>query len=365
MRKFILTVMASLLSCSAAQAFMPEATESNLEIGVGYRNDSLKWRTEAKIPTDSSASLSDTSSSADPLKLTSDLHWKDLNIWFIEGRGKYVTCDNIYLRGSIDYGWVTDGKVRDKDKAEFSNEILGSGYSSGFEFAKTKADTKGSVYDAKIAIGYQFRWCDESLAVTPVLGYSWHGQHLRMHHVREEIAFDSPSTHTEALRSFSSSSSSSSDFSSSSGSSSSSSSSQSLKSRYHSRWNGWFIGFDLDYRFLCDWTFFMDYEYHWAQYHAKAKWNLRQDIVNGHFTQHANNAYGNFLDFGVRWDFCECWTLALRGEFMWWEASHGHDRARIDHESVGDIEFTQSAKTPLKHVKWDTAMVVLDLGWMF
>ena len=47
MRKFIVTLMASLLSCSAAFAFWPEATDSSLEIGVGYRQDRLEWKTSS------------------------------------------------------------------------------------------------------------------------------------------------------------------------------------------------------------------------------------------------------------------------------------------------------------------------------
>ena len=42
MRKFAVTLMASLLVCSAASAFWPEATDSSLEVGVGYRQDKLE-----------------------------------------------------------------------------------------------------------------------------------------------------------------------------------------------------------------------------------------------------------------------------------------------------------------------------------
>lgn len=363
MRKYILTLMASLLSCSAASAFWPEATDSNLEIGVGYRNDTIKWKTEAKIPVGGSV---EGSGSGNKLKLSSDLHWKDLSIWFIEGRGKYVTCDNIYLRGSIDYGWITSGKVTDTDKVDFDNGFEGNSSSSGFDFARSKANTKGNVYDGKIAIGYQFKWCDDSLSIAPLVGYAWQGQHLRMHNLRQEGLLET-GVASESLRSFSSSSDySSSDYSSYDYSSSSSSSSGSgFKSKYHARWNGPFIGFDLDYRFCCDWTFFVDYEYHWVEYHGKARWNLREDLVSGKFTQHARNGSGNVFDFGVKWDFCECWTLGLRGEFQWFYASKGHDRAKVNNESIGDIGVDTIVKTPLKNVTWDTGMIVLDLGWVF
>ena len=73
-----------------------------------------------------------------------------------------------------------------------------------------------------------------------------------------------------------------------------------------------FIGFDFDYRFgcCCEWEVFGRYEFHWAEYHAKGHWNLREDLLDG-FRHHAKNAYGNVFDIGIQWDFCECWTVAL------------------------------------------------------
>ena len=49
MRKFAVTLMTSLLSCSAASAFWPEATDSSLEVGVGYRQDRLEWKTSTSF----------------------------------------------------------------------------------------------------------------------------------------------------------------------------------------------------------------------------------------------------------------------------------------------------------------------------
>ena len=135
MRKFAVTLMASLLSCSAVLAFWPEATDASLEVGVGYRQDTLEWKTHTNFDSSSSGFSyggSDYSGYSGggydygndflydvPARFGSHLKWKDINIWEIEARGKYVTCDNVYLRAEGDYGWMTSGKNTDRDHARF------------------------------------------------------------------------------------------------------------------------------------------------------------------------------------------------------------------------------------------------------
>lgn len=372
MRKFILTLMASLLSCSAAFAFWPEATDSSLEIGVGYRQDRLEWKTSNHFDSGyygySDYSGYDSTFFGAP-NLSSKLKWRHLNIWQIEAIGRYVTCDNIYLRANGDYGWITSGKNTDSDFISFGDGY--SGYNSydsgsGFEFAHSKSKARGHVYDAKVAIGYQFNWCDNSLSVAPLVGYSWNGQHIQDKHLRQNFYFDDETIvlgDAASARSYSSYS-----YFDTYGSYDYSSYYSGRHSSYHTRWNGPFIGFDFDYRFGCgctaDWEIFGAYEFHWARYHARAHWNLRLDLADG-FHHRAKNAYGHVFDIGVRWDFCECWTLALKGEFQWWWAHHGHDRAKILSASCGDVKTDCFLTIPLRDIKWQSAAVSIDVGMAF
>lgn len=361
MRKFVVTIMASLLSCSTAFAFWPEAADSSLEIGVGYRQDRLEWRTKAD-----SDSYSYDNYCGLP-GLSSRLKWRNLNIWQIEAIGKYVTCDNVYLRANGDFGWITSGKNTDSD-------FIGDSYSSGsdFEFAHSRSKARGHVYDAKIAAGYQFKLCDDTFTISPLVGYSWHGQHIKDRHLKQDFyVYDGYTTETIVVENNNSDSSSSSYSSSYDYFDTLSSSSYSYggnHSKYHTRWNGPFVGFDFEYFFGCgcelDWQIFGGYEFHWAQYHAKADWNLRHDLFDG-FHHRAKNAYGNVFDIGIKWDFCECWTLALKGEFQWWWADKGHDRAKIFEANCGDVKTDCFVKIPLRHVRWDSAAVSLDIGMVF
>ncbi len=366
MRKFVVTLMASLLSCSAAFAFWPEATDSSLEIGVGYRQDRLEWKTDSEF----GSSYGGYYNNNNPARLESKLKWHDLQIWQIEGKGKYVTCDNIYLRASGDYGWITSGKNKDSDYIERSGQGSGSygyngyGNSGSFEIAKSKSNAHGHVYDAKIAVGYQFKLCDDSFGITPLIGYSWHGQHINDNHLKENRFAHLPDA--DVIRAKSSGYYPSfSEYGSGYGSGSSSGGDN---SHYHNRWNGFFLGFDYDYRFGCgceaDWELFGTYEFHWAEYHATGKWHLREDLLDG-FHHHAKNAYGNYFDIGVKWDFCECWTLALKGEFQWWWADHGRDRAKIGNKERGNVHTDCFLTIPLRDIQWQSAGVALDLGMVF
>jgi hypothetical protein len=372
MRNLMLALL-TLFSCSGAQAFWPEATDSSLEVGVGYRQDSLKWKTEAdrhgsyyggSNSYGSGSSYENSSSAAAGFR--SKVDWKSLNIWQIEATGKYLTCDNVYFRAYGDYGWITSGKNSDKDYVGFGN---GSNFT---EISHTKANTSGHVYDANIAVGYQFQLCDNSFSFTPLVGYGWNGQHLKDKHLKFELVTDyileNPS---EYLRS-----SYSSDYylsNSSYGNYSydsyySSYSSGKCHSSYNARWNGPFIGFDFDYAFGCgcgpDWKLFGTYEFHWARYHSKGDWSLRNDCGRK-FYQEAKNAYGNVFDIGVKWDLCDCWTVAVVGKFQWWTAKHGHDKMKIADLSLGDFETKCYLSQPLKDVKWTSAGISFDVGMSF
>lgn len=393
MHKFVVTLMTSLLGSSAVFAFWPEATDSSLEVGVGYRQDRIEWKTSANLDESYSGSYYGSYYGSSysggsyndyedvdlyvPTGISSHLKWKNLSIWQIEAKGKYVTCDNLYLRANADYGWVTSGKNTDADYISLGLDddaysyysdyyYSGSSYSNyGEEFARSKSKVSGQVYDVKIAVGYQFKWCDDSFAISPLVGYSWHGQHLKDKHLEQEYYTLADDVDTTSARSYYSDYSYS-DYSYSSGSYYYSYGGE--HSSYHTRWNGPFVGFDFDYRFGCgceaEWELFGTYEFHWATFNAKGHWNLREDLPEG-FNQHANTAYGNVFDIGIKWDFCECWTLALKGEFQWWWADHGHDSAKIAHESVGNVQADCRVKQPLHDVRWDSASISLDIGMVF
>jgi hypothetical protein len=355
MRKLILTFMASLLSCSAAYAFWPEAAESSLEIGVGYRQDRLRWGT-------SGFSESGRQSGDECCFGESRVRWKRLNIWEIEARGKYVTCDNIYLRACGDYGWITSGRNRDRDFNRFSgsgNEFFDDDgfFNDDGEFSRSSSRTRGEVYDARLAAGYEFKFCDDSFGLAPLCGYSWHGQRLRDRHLRQSFAFEGDDFGDDVFDYGDGS-----DYLSTYGYDFAGG--RRNHSRYRTHWNGPFVGFDFDYRFWCDWTLFGSYEFHWAYYRARGRWLLRTDLCDG-FRHRVRNAYGNLFDIGIRMDFCDCWTVALKGEFQWWYGRRGRDRTLYLRDTVDCLRHTCFVSSRLRRLRWDSAAVVLSVGTIY
>lgn len=346
MNKIILTIMASLLSCSAAQAFWPEASDSSLEIGVGFRQDRVKWKTSENCSYGSATGDCENF----PALERSSLEWKNINIWEVEARGYYVTCDRVYLRGSADYGWITSGKARSKPFGGYGTSLVGAS-----EYGDSSSKVRGHVYDVKFALGYQFQLCDDTFSISPLIGYSWHGQHFKDKNRGYSCGYDT----APALYHGSSS------YSYSDYSYSSDYSYDEDRRSYHTRWNGPFLGFDFDYSLCCEWDLFGGYEFHWAQYHAKGRWDgIGYDYNNG-FYQHAKNAYGQVFDIGVKWDLCDCWTLALRGEFQFWNAHHGKDRTKVLEASCTKRKLKTFVEVPVKKIEWRSGSVVFDVGMVF
>jgi hypothetical protein len=346
-RKLFFAVATSILAYSQVSAFccsfLPEVAESSLDVGIGYRQDRIEWTRQI-------------------LGQKQKQKWESLNIWEIGVAGKYVTCDDVYFRGYASYGWVSNGHTKDTYSLSSESESC-SESSSGFnsksassyneDGSKTKA--RGHVYDASIALGYQFRWCEESLAFSPLLGYSWHGQHLKgknhNHSSGSSDSYDCYSDYYSSDYSCTDCSSSESDFSSS----------ESFeKNKYNARWNGPWLGFDVEYAVWCDWTVFFDYEYHWAKYSAS-----NQKFDNGlKAHQRGKNAHGQRFVIGTNWDFCDNWTAALVGEIGIWKAK-GKEKIVLGEIKIDDVELEGVLKNRLKDIKWETAAVTLAIGYAF
>lgn len=345
MKKFLITCIASLLSCSTSYSFWPDAANYTFEFGVGYRRDKLDWEIK-----------SDTKVSGKSATLASKLNWHDLGIWLIDGRFKYITCGNVYFRANADYGWITQGKVTDKDYiGGISPSDLVSSSSTSIpagdvgdissirssepvpgslhKFVSSSSNAKrGHVYDLSLGFGYMFKMCDDTLALIPVVGYSWHGQHLEIRDGNLTLPI--------------------------------SRSIEGLNSKYKTRWNGPWVGVDLDYYLWCDWSLFASYEFHWARYHAKGDWNLRSDLPEG-FHHRSRDGHGQLALIGVTWDFLDYWTLSIFGEWKYFCARHGRDSALVGENENGDMSVECYASAPLKHVNWHSESITVNFGLVF
>ncbi len=355
MRKSILTLATTLFSCSlysfsVCNWLIP--VDISLDIGAGYRRDNFKFETVADRNNSSrnyygydydfdSFSYDYGTEYSDKFYpvYTSVLDWNDLNIAFIEGRGKCVVLNSFYFRGGGDYGLICNGLNIDDDYVHAYDSSP-----SRKLISKSTSNTNGFVYDIDIAAGYQFSFFNFSVA--PLIGYAWKGQNMHDTDLKQnEIR-----NYSGELYSF--------------GSGSNGCSISGLSSKYNARWNGPFIGFDSEVDFLCFGSCMLNYEFHWGEYHANAIWNLRNDMPGG-FKHHAKNSYGHVVDLGYKYNFCDYWTVGLHGGFQYFRANHGRDITVLESAYHGNVSGKNIQTIELRKVQWYSYNVSMDIGLVF
>ena len=115
-----------------------EATETgtDLEFSAGYRKDNLDWNIAGDI-------------NGNNPNILSELTWSDIDIFQIKAGIRSVFNKVFYVRGAIDYGSIFDGANQDSDY-DGDNRTL--------EYSRSNNSTdQGSVWDATLGIGYQFK----------------------------------------------------------------------------------------------------------------------------------------------------------------------------------------------------------------
>lgn len=121
-----------------------------VELGVGYRQDNLKWAFNGFSPGES-------------------IHesWKDINIGFVEANVRQKFCEDYVLLVDADYGisgWQKKHHVKLID------------YNSDATTFRPTTKTKASVYDISIRLGRQICFCCEEITITPQIGWSYNHQ---------------------------------------------------------------------------------------------------------------------------------------------------------------------------------------------
>lgn len=281
MRKMIVSLLASLSSLLVWQDV--QAKNCKLDVGAGYRQDKVVW--ELAGPDDIP-------------EVMSRLSWDNLRIFEIEVECKKITCQNFYFRGNADWGWIFDGKNRDTDYRldERTDKVI------EFSRSDNKAN-KGQVYDASVGAGYFSRWCFglQKLRFAPVGGFSWHEQHLHIYDGYQVLDLDDPIFEGHHF--------------------------QELDSTYKTRWYGPWAGLDLYFHLNEKITIYGAFEYHWMHYHARGRWNLRDDII-GDF-HHTGFGNGYFTTISADYNFCNRWYMGAQFKFNFAHIHNGKDKTVV------------------------------------
>ena len=304
--------------------------EFDYTMASGYREDRLNWNIAANI--------SPPYGYLRP-NILSELTWNNLKSAQLGGRTEITSPGGWHFQGNVNYGWITSGNNQDSDY-DFNNRIL--------EFSRSNnAANSGHVLDASIGTGYRFAKRDKQgkvlVGAAPLVGYSYSEQYLTMTNGVQTVAQPSPFwcisiSDTECtpppLGPF-----------------------YGLNSRYSTQWHGPWLGFKLNGQPL-DWLeIFTQYEYHWANYYAKANWNLRSSFQQPVSFQHNADGDGMRIMAGLRFLLTPAWAFNLDANYSTMNTNSGTDTTHF----ADGISTT----TRLNHVQWQSYSVNAGLRFRY
>lgn len=296
----------------------------SVDFEVGWRRDNLKWKLNRINESSFSSGRANDHQTFD-----------DINSYTLSTQAKWVGAD-FYVRCSAEYGLV------DKGRAHESFNIRGCALRFPFsEHLSSPIKRRSEVYDFNAAVGYPLAFFCCRLSVIPLVGFSFHRQHLRVKTPDDSSSCCTyePRNACEFFRCHSSSSffvkrrnafrgnPSSNPFSSSS--SSNIASELGLSNPHHTdayrfTWYGFYLGADLAYALDGCWTLFWDTQFHlFDSCHRKRKsWTGVYFVDDYHKTGFAYG-FNNLVGFNCY--LANCWYVTGSVDFNWWKAPSRND----------------------------------------
>lgn len=306
---FVLTGLLAAASLSAGCACGPAGTgwpsAMNVELGVGYREDKLKW---------SIAGFDDFPN------ILSEVQWKKLQMVEVNGYASYTSCRNYVVMVKGDYGYICSGSNTDADYA-------GDDRTGLWSLSHSNAG-RGYVYDLSSAVGYRVTsTCGRFIGV-PLIGYSFHSQHLRQFDGVQEFWYgDILEAEIEDLN-----------------------------SSYNTRWFGPWIGLEFAARVESCAFIYGGFEWHLASYRGTGNWNLRDDI--GPFNDKAHGT-GYVITLGGNWEIWTRWSLGLEGNFRYFRSRQGVSRTEV----IFTDGLRLDSDTRFNGARWKSIDVLATLQW--
>lgn len=302
---------------TAAERKPPAGLESTFVLRNSYRRDDLKWN------------IAGDRHGRNP-NILSELKWEDLEIYQLQLQYSALAPRIVYLKASVDYGWIFDGDNRDSD-------YLGNNRTLEFSRSENSADD-GHVWDTSAGIGYPFKLGGNfNLGIRPLIGYCYREQHLKISNGFQKVSTPGLTPPPGPIKG--------------------------LHSRYDTQWYGPWIGTDLAFRSKVIKTFIyrieanFSYEYHWFDYRAAGNWNLRQDLDHPKSFEHRTDGTGSCLAAGISIFFNPNWALNLNYNYLSWKTDEGTNR-------VNFADGTH-AKTQLNEVRWKSYALGLAVVYRF
>lgn len=292
--------------------------DSELSLGVGYRTDNLHW---------------DISGGQNGPNVLSELEWRKIHSCEISTEYQALFLRNFYARLNGDIAFIFEGQNQDSD-------YEGNDRTKEYSRSINNAD-HGKLYDASIGLGMQFSFLFSLLKITPLLGYSYHGQHLTMTDGMQVVdTYQIP----QRIGSISG-----------------------LNSSYTTNWYGPWIGVDFCSD-LYKLTLKGGYELHLVNYNASGHWNLRTDFIDDFI--HKTNGIGNLFFLKAQYKLTDSLQIGLGARYQVWHARTGLDRTYVKEEIFNaltkKIDFiSRKSETKLNKVDWNSFSVSLLATYTF
>ncbi len=301
---------------NAGQAFSASAVSGGhddvrFSLEAGWRQDSFDWNI-----------ASDATGAATP-NVMSELRWRKLSIAQVRGAAE-IEMNGLVLRGSAAYGGIARGVNEDSDYA---------GDNRTLEWSRSHNDAKGG-YTADLDGSIGWRWhINEAWSVTPMAGYAWHRQSLRMRNgvqvVAKAVVIGGVLYRAPPLGPF-----------------------PGLNSQYEADWQGPWLGGDIAWRYGA-WHMFVSGRYEWSQYRARADWNLRRDLMHPVSFRHRAHGGGWRTSAGFAYDW-KGWAWGASVDWLRFDAGPGAD---VSYPVGGG-----AVQVRLNGVHWRSASVMLHVS---
>lgn len=315
MKKSIFSLTAVITPILLSCAFPLAADTTHIQAGIGYRQDSI------------TLDLKD-HGSVNP-KVKSERHFKNLDILLLGAKLKTTlgSCD-AYIRGSFDYGFVLNGKLRDnlniKNRRETCEFHRNGHFTEGHYLNSTvhnKVKSNSYVWDADIAFAYPIQWGCEGFEIAPAVGFTVDRQQLHVKGIRNGCDESSPESDAEfdAFRL---------------------AKTHGHKSSLSGTWWSPWIGFDFTYN-TCDcWDIYGTFEFHVGNARRHVSSSTSRKFVDNY--KHSKTFYGPLFKLGTIYMFCE--NLYADANITYWKYFSNVSR---------------------DHLSWASGSIRLDIGYVF
>lgn len=279
----------------------------SLDVSVGWRSDQLNWKTNAQ------------GHRCAPGRARSHLLFKDIDSYAVGGTARWAGAA-YYVRLAAEYGWTEKGRAREHFRLR--SPLL---YCPVEVQTSDPVKRHSEVYDFNGAVGYPFRFCHSRLWVAPLIGFSFHRQHLRVKGERHEssgsssfcLSYCNPFVSAYSSNPFA-------DSSDPTIASKLGFCTDHRTSSYRFTWYGFYLGADVVYLIDEVWTLFAELEGHcFDQCHRKRHSCTGVDFVD---QDHKKGwAYGCNGVFGTTYYMINGWYTILSVDAKWWKSNAKHD----------------------------------------